>query len=417
MGWGVKRLWALARNERVLAFLDQASFSFANFVVIVAFARGFSPTEFAGYGIGFAISILLASVYRVAFIVPMAIGGEERFLADRAALAGQHAWISAAVVGLAVLTCLSLHAVDVSPLVRASTIAAASTLSTFFPQDFDRAFLFRSHKPALALAWSVGYVLTTLVAAALIWNQVLGFAGIMAMFAAFGLLKTSLVMRVVAVPDFGAGRRHIARALGESASWNMLGTFASGGLAHAPLFVLGTFAPALNVAAYTAVRAPLQPIQIIVRSLDLVDKLIFGRIDVTDVSARRRHLLRTWLLYLGISAACAVVLGAAATPIIGLVAGAKYAGFEGTLRLWGLLFVLLTSSLPLETAMLASGQHKAYALIQCGAGGLAILLAVPLAHAWLDFGAVLAGLLGWCFAYCMIAWRLWNTPAFSPRPV
>jgi hypothetical protein len=59
----------------------------------------------------------------------------------------------------------------------------------------------------------------------------------------------------------------------EAASWNMLGTVASSGFTHIPLFILSFFAPAINVAAFTAVRAPMQPMQIVVRSLDPVPSM------------------------------------------------------------------------------------------------------------------------------------------------
>jgi hypothetical protein len=109
----------------------------------------------------------------------------------------------------------------------------------------------------------------------------------------------------------------------------------------------------------------------------------------------------------------------AAGALISLMFGTKYAGFEGTMRLWGAMFVLISSALPLETqadqrsgegadqdrsdqadreveqvgpaqvpvarhllissalpletAILSAGHYRGYALMQCAGGALAVV--------------------------------------------
>ncbi|WP_298964405.1 hypothetical protein [uncultured Methylobacterium sp.] len=399
---------SLLRNPRILAFLDQVSFSLGNFVVLMAFARGFSPVEFAGYGIGFAVAILLQSVYRIAFVVPMALVPEATFAAERRGYAGQHVLIVGGLLAASALAWLATLALPVPPLAVASAIAAFSILSSFLPQDFERTFLLRTGHQAQALLASLAFLALTLVSAGLVALHAAPFTGIMLLFWLFGVVRTALAIRRAPGADLARGRALIeASVRAGSASWNMLGTVASSGFTHIPLFILSFFAPAINVAAFTAVRAPMQPMQIVVRSLDLVDKVVFGRIDPDDRVARHRHLRRTYLLYLAVGLIGAILIGAFAGPLISLMFGTKYAGFEGTMRLWGAMFVLISSALPLETAILSAGHYRGYALMQCAGGALAVVVAFPLSHYQFDFGAVLACLIGWSLTYAMLATRVY----------
>jgi O-antigen/teichoic acid export membrane protein len=225
----------------------------------------------------------------------------------------------------------------------------------------------------------------------------------MAAMTLFGLVKTLRLNWPEQWSDFAAGARRLAVSLRGDAGWNMAGIVAASGYAHAPLFVLGSMAPALNVAAFTAVRAPLQPLQIVIRSFDLVDKLVFGRIDRSDRGARARHLARTYVTYLVMASVMAGAISVAAEPIIRHLLGETYVPFAGTLRLWAAVFVLMTSSLPLETAMLAAGRHRSYALFQAAGGAVALAAAFPLCRALFDAGAVLACLVGWSVTYALVA--------------
>ncbi|RVU16580.1 lipopolysaccharide biosynthesis protein [Methylobacterium oryzihabitans] len=404
----MRQIRSLLRNPRVLSFLDQVSFSLGNFVVLMAFARGFTAVEFAGYGIGFAVVILLQSVYRVAFVVPMALVPDAAFEADRKAYAGQHLLIVGGLIALAAVAWGATLVLPVPPLAVASAVAAFSLLSSFLPQDFERTFLLRTGHQLQALLASLTFLALTLVSAGLVALHAAPFTGVMLLFWLFGVVRTALAVRRAPRPDLAGGRALLASAVrAGSASWNMLGTVASAGFSHVPLFILSFFAPAINVAAYTAVRAPMQPLQIVVRSLDLVDKVVFGRIDADDRVARHRHLRRTYVLYLAVGLVGATLIGTFAGPLIGLMFGAKYAGFEGTMRLWGAMFVIISSSLPLETAILSAGHYRGYALMQCAGGALAIVLAFPLSHLFYDFGAVLACLIGWSLTYAMLAIRVY----------
>jgi O-antigen/teichoic acid export membrane protein len=158
-----------------------------------------------------------------------------------------------------------------------------------------------------------------------------------------------------------------------------------------PLLVLGALAAPVHAAAFVATRSLLQPLQILLRGLDLADKQAFSKTARTPQA--RPALLFTFKLA-GIYALVAGVLCAGiacfAEPLIASSYGANYSGFGPTLIAWAPVFVLLSMAMPLESLVYAREEFRSYYVVR-GVGSLAaIALTAILVGPFAEIGAIAA---------------------------
>ena len=395
---------------RLASFLDQALISLGNFAITIALARIYIPEDFAGFGIGLAISLTLAGAYRTSFAVPNALLSESRFRRRARAIAAQHLLVVISLSALALAAIAIAWAFDPPPLVMASFLGFFATAPLYLSLESDRLLGFRVGGPLVPLAMSSLYLLLVGgVAAAGLWFG-LPFPAAMLALGFAGLVKVVLNCLLPGRPDLPHGINLLGHRLRHTVGWASVGTVASAGFIHAPLWILSALAAPIHAAAYTAMRTPLQPMQILIRSFDLVDKIAFARIDPNDRAARARHTLRTYFVYLGIALVLASVATLAAAPLVHVLLGDEYLPFTPTLIAWAFNFVLIISMNPLETVVYEARQYRTYAYAQIAGGLLALALTAPLALTWQSTGAAIACICGLFIPY---AWLLWRFIAYQ----
>lgn len=384
------------------AMLDQLLVSGANFAITLYLARVFDPIYLAAYGLGLSVALVLSNAYRLAFIVPLLLMDRARFTARSRRLQARHLVFYTLVVGI-IAGCLALGL-----SIGASSFAVVSLLSALvcFVQlaaiDFERLIFIRLGRAWLSPAFSFGQLALVIVLGSLAYLSYLSAIAFIAL--TVSLTLTRFLVSVVSVPPkFHRLWRGSKATLNRSFGWLVLGSLSSTGGSHLPMFYLSSFAPTLNVAAYVAMRAPVQPLQIITRSLDLVDKL---RMSQLHGNASILTLVRRRLVSLAVvSVAIVVATYLLSTQIILLLLGTKYGGFELTLTAWAVLICLYALTLPIESLLVSQGRSKQYALFQVGAAAITAGLAIPLTYLFLDLGAVLSGIVGMMWLLSAASYR------------
>jgi hypothetical protein len=386
-------------GARLFSFVDNSLASICNFIVTLALLHNFSQTDFGGYGVGLLISLTFASTYRSSFVVPAALLSDRLFRLRRSGLLGQHLMIVVGVGALQLSTLLVSCIASLGALSHAILLGLFATMPSFISVDIDRLLLMRGVHPlgALLVSSAQSAFVLAVVGAVVILKIPFDIAAIA--LGCGGLLKIFLAAWLSGPPNFKHAIKLWRRLLATSLGWNSLGTLASSGYTGGPLWVLSAIGAAQNVAAFSAVRAPLQPAMIVIRSLDLVDKVAMGSASLADSRAQWRQARLTYLLYLLTSGLLAVVVWVNADLIIDLMLGHAYAPFSWTLRLTSLLFLLIASTPPLESLVYKAGLYRPYALLQLAGGIAAMLTAVPLSIWLADIGAVIASVLGWSIPY------------------
>jgi O-antigen/teichoic acid export membrane protein len=195
--------------------------------------------------------------------------------------------------------------------------------------------------------------------------------------------------------DLARGKSILAANVRRYGVWSLVATVTFGGYNHIPLFVLASLLAPIHAAIFVATRGLMQPIQILLRGLDLADKAAF---------AERAFAPRSYAAFLaslklaGLYAlAGGVFTGAVALfaePLLQLTYGPKFAGTGPVLLAWSPVFVMLGCSMPLESLVYARRNFSGYYLARAIGSAIAIGLTAPLVFRFAEVGAILACAVG-----------------------
>jgi O-antigen/teichoic acid export membrane protein len=188
----------------------------------------------------------------------------------------------------------------------------------------------------------------------------------------------------------------LAADLRRYGGWAGLATATYAGYNHIPLLLLGAIAAPVHAALFVATRSLMQPLQILLRGLDIADKSGFAR------NARAPHsraaliiTLKLAALYALVAAVFGLTAGLLAESLIALAYGEKFAGSGVVLIAWIPLYMLLAASMPLESLVYMRQSFHGYYLARGIASGAAIAAAYPLILWNPDIGAIAACSIGW----------------------
>jgi O-antigen/teichoic acid export membrane protein len=391
---------------RGLSALDQALVSLANAALAIGLARVFSAEEFAGYGIGISAALIIQSIQRSGFVIPLSLlpTPKVRVMA-RAILAEHLILLIAALVPVLIGVIIFESMGFATRLSHAVGLSFVACLLFFFQLDFDRVVLLKAGRIVQSALWSLAYAALCAGLLALALYGLISFDRLIVALIIFQLVKLCALAAMTGAPMMRLGWRLLKRDMQHYFGWATLGAISYSGYSHVPLFVLGAVAAPIHAAAFVAMRSLMQPLQVVVRSLDLIDKHVLGAAGAQEgVAGERRVFRRTLLVYTLLGLGFAVPICFFAKPLVALVYGAKYQGFEPGLYAWAVVFVFLVVTSPLESMVYARKKVGAYFLWRSVAGVIATISAYPLCLTYGYLGAILACVLGWVIAFIGNLW-------------
>jgi O-antigen/teichoic acid export membrane protein len=147
----------------------------------------------------------------------------------------------------------------------------------------------------------------------------------------------------------------------------------------------------------------MQPLQILLRGLDIADKSGFSQAtsgNATSVNGERqrsplRHTLYLAALYGGVAALFGVAIALWADQIVELAYGPKFAGLGLVLMAWIPVNILISLTMPFESLVYARQEFGRYYVLRGLASVLAIAAAFPLILNYAEIGAIFACATGW----------------------
>jgi O-antigen/teichoic acid export membrane protein len=389
-------------RTHIISFTDQALFSASNFMLSIGLVRVFNEAEFAGYGIGLSIALFFQAVQR-GFNIHASLLNSRRFAVKARGLLGAHITILAGALAVPLAAFILLRTTEASPLTIDVAAATVACVAIYFQADVNRIFLIKRGRQAWSLA--VSALICTVYAAviALGYFRAITFReGMLGIPVLLVAISAVIAWRGIR-PNFRRGWRELVRDLKAIMAWTTLGTLASGAYSHLPVFVLGATQAPMFTAGYVATRNLLQPLQVLVRGLDVADKHAHsGRADINDF---RRGIIWPILRNMLASMLYAIPVYVFAGLLLTLVYGEKFAAFAPALQLWIAVFAIMAPILPLESMIYERRNVKNYSIgiIVCGVVTSAAMY--PLVHTWSVMGAIGGSLLGCslhlCVAYVM----------------
>ena len=244
--------------------------------------------------------------------------------------------------------------------IAAATVAC---VAIYFQVDMNRIFLIKRGRQAWSFLVSASLSAVYVLVIALGYLRAITFQQGMLGLAALFVIVSATVAWIGIWPDFRRGWREIVRDLRTVMGIRTtVGTLASGAYSHLPVFILGAAQAPIYTAGYVATRNLLQPLQVLVRGLDIADKHVFSsRADQKDL---RSGIFWPILRNILASVLYAVPIYALSEVLLTRVYGPKFAEFVPALQFWTfLVFVVVAPVLPLESMILPEKRKaKTYAI-------------------------------------------------------
>jgi O-antigen/teichoic acid export membrane protein len=374
---------------------DQVLVALTNFGLTIAIGRAFGADELAAYGIGLSIGLMVQGLHRHAVTIPLMLRTADWVNAQRRAVVGEQVLVL--IPGLLVaFLALLVAQFSLSRFAHLVLLSSAVCLLIYLQLEFARAFLIKIGRPGLLLACALLYAAVTTVLAIMAIQGYIGFEIMLA-----GSAVTMLVHALVVVVAGGgisarAGSRLLADDAKHYGGWAVVATGTYAGYNHAPLLILGAIAGVGGAAVFVAARSLLQPLQILLRGLDVADKNTFA--ELKSGNPAPRFILRLVLIYAAVGIVLAGALGFAAEWLLAFAYGPKFAGHGAAVVAWAPAYVLLSVSMPLESLVYAQKRFAAYYAIRAAASLAAIIAALPLIHFYGAVGAITACAIGWFVA-------------------
>lgn len=402
---------------RLAAVSDQIVVSLTNFGLTVAIGRAFSAEEFASYGIGLSIGLMVQALQRHTVTIPLMLRPDERVARRRRAVLAQQFILLAAVLAAGGAAVAGAHAFGVARYGLLIAAASGICLMVQVELEFSRAFLIKSGKPWLLLASAGWYAaVSSLLAGAALTHRI-DYETLLTLFGGAMILHALSLAVIAGRPAWRRGWRLLRFDVRRYGGWSMAATLTYAGYNHVPLLLLGAFAAPIHAAAFVATRSLLQPLQIILRGLDIADKSMFSE------AAKRPYARETLLvtltlaaLYAMIGALFCLMVGLFADRLLGLAYGPRFAGFGAALLAWIPVYVLLSVAMPLESLVYARRDFLRYFQLRGIASFVAIALSLPLMASFAETGAILACAAGWLIAAAGTLVRVIRTTGQAVRP-
>jgi O-antigen/teichoic acid export membrane protein len=370
---------------------DQLLVALANFWLTVAIGRAFGPESLAAYGLGLSAGLIMQGLQRHTISIPLMLQRQSRARRRAGGLIAQHWIFIVAALGLSAIGVLLADRFGLSLYGRLIIAASRVCLLIFAQLEFARAMLIKLGHPVSLLAGSVFYASLSIVlggAALLRWIEL---PSLLLCLTLGMIAHAGAVSLKIGRFDPRLGWTLLLANIRRYGGWSLLATGTASGYSHIPLFFLGSLVPPIHAAIFVATRGLMQPLQILLRGLDVADKAAF---------AERAALARGWgalshtLRLAGLYALAGCLFGLAISPfadsLVQLAYGAKFEGRGVVLLAWIPIFVLTSCLMPMESLVYARGSFRGYYLARAVGSAVGIGLAPPLILGFNELGALFA---------------------------
>lgn len=383
-------------GTRLATISDQVVVSVANFGLMLAIGRAYSAEELASYGIGLSIGLMLQGWHRHVVLIPLMLQANEHVRRWRGGIVGQQFMVLTLALAAGGPLLAVTETVDLSHYGRLIVGASVVCLITYMELEFARAVLVKLGRTVLLLANGGWYALVVSLLAAAALTHHLEYWMLLAGLGAAMLLHFAAITTLIGGFALGQGFRLFVADCGKYGWWSAIATATNAGYNHVPLLVLGALAAPIHAAAFVATRSLMQPLQILLRGLDIADKSSFVKgAGAPHQPSALRHTMRLAALYACAAGLFGLIIGIWADEIIALAYGSKFVDLGPVLIAWIPVTILISLSMPFESLVYTRQEFRSYYLIRGAASVLAIALSVPLIMAFAETGAIIACAVGW----------------------
>ncbi len=384
---------------RVAAVSDQIVVSLTNFGLTIAIGRAFTAEEFASYGIGLSIGLMVQALQRHTVTIPLMLRPTGRIAQRHQAILAEQFLMLLGVLIAGAAAIGNVHLLGASRYGHLITAASVVCLIVYIELEFSRAFLIKIGKPWFLLAGAAWYALVSLILAGAALTRRVDYETLLIILGGAMILHALTLTAIAGRPAWRKGWTLLWVDIRRYGGWSAAATLTYTGYNHVPLLMLGALAAPIHAAAFVATRSLLQPLQIILRGLDIADKSMFAEAAKQPYAREALSITLTLAaLYALVGFVFCAIAGLFADNLIALAYGPKFAGFGAALLAWIPVYILLSVAMPLESLVYARRDFLRYFQMRGAASLVAIAASLPLMNLYFETGAILACALGWLLA-------------------
>jgi len=264
-------------GTRIATISDQVLVSIANVGLMLAIGRAYSAEELASYGIGLSIAFVLQGWQRHTVLIPLMLQTDDHVMHWRSGIVGQQFMVLALALFAGGLALTAAESLDISHYSRLVVAASVVCLIVYTQLEFARTALVKLNRAAFLPVNGGWYALVVALLAAAALMHLVEYWMLLAVLCAAMLLHFLVIAILVGGFSLGEGARLLTADCRKYGTWSTVATATNAGYTHAPLLVLGVLAAPIHAAAFVATRSLMQPLQILLRGLDIADKSSFAK--------------------------------------------------------------------------------------------------------------------------------------------
>lgn len=393
-----RRGWRYAA-VRLATVGDQVIVALTNFGLTLAIGRAFGSTELAAYGMGLSIALMVQGLQRHTITIPLLLKPTASVERRRGGIAAAHTIVLLTALAMTGVALLVIRTIEAPHLAQSTLLASAVCLIVYLQLEFARAFLIKIGRAGALLGGALFYALVAAALALAALTQRVSFEAMLTALGGAMLLHAVVIIMIARSLSFRGGVRTLGADIKRYGGWAAAATATYAGYNHVPLLILGAIAAPIHAAVFVAARSLLQPLQILLRGLDVADKSAFAELRTHPYSPETtRFTLKLVALYALVGAGIGMVVGLGAEQLMTLAYGQKFVGHGGALVAWVPAYILLSISTPLESLVYAREAFRGYFVVRGFASIAAIAAAFPLITYYGGVGAITACAIGWLVA-------------------
>jgi len=379
---------------RAISLLDQIMFSAGNFLLTIILVKNFPDQAVVGYGVGLSVALLLQNIFWNIYVIKNSILPEKLFIHRAESILGQHLIIFALIISLEVIGCLFYMFIWPSELAAYVSLSIVMCTLIYLQLDFERITCLKFKKNNVLFFSSFIFMIITALLFFILPVIKIPYVFVILAIMLYSIVKILHLIQVVGKVNFKAGLKLVKLDFRRSARSSLLGASGGFGYSHLPIFLMSKFAAPLEAAAFIALRGLMQPIMIVIRSLDVIDKNFFSKLDRTEFGIRK-IFLRQLPIYLTGSGGIVFLTVFFGKDILSLIYGDKYEDYSHLLIGWSLAFALLMVTPPLDTIIIRLKRNQKYNYIRMWSGIIAGLLSLYICPIYGAVGALGIAILGY----------------------
>jgi O-antigen/teichoic acid export membrane protein len=348
------------QKSRLFAMCEQAIVSVSNFVFTVLLSRYLPVMDFGFYSIGFTIFVILQGFQRAVISIPISIlygrGGLETISYKVWGLLNRVMTFSVILVG--VLVGLFSYFFDLDDAVWKGAVSAVLVYAGMASYEFNRRVLIQKKLIHKLLPVALVYCLACFAFVLFFvsrWNNF--FVAVLSLFAASGLaaLYSEILFRKNTICDSVSKKgdlKILFAGVIKYARWgaasHVVFSAYNGFVPLALGFLVGPSATALM----HVTKNLMQPVQTLITAIDSVDKpRAASAFDKNGCLGLVKALRSTLVFLLVLGGGYILIVSYFGSDLMSALYGARYADAGELIVLWGVVFLLIIITQPIESGL------------------------------------------------------------------